>query len=147
MKHFRYLVGLLGREIGLSQSLYLNRTAQTQGKSRHKSMPLMGFEPTIAAFEESKRVSISQCAAVITLLIALNAFLVISRLEFATRIHRTRAEFELCNIFITLEGTVNIILCIMFAPLKRYVTFCYLLAIKLFYPLFTIHRMYIGKCT
>jgi hypothetical protein len=45
---FRQLVGLLGRVIGLTQSLYLHRTTQ------HTSMPQVGFDPTIRVFERPK---------------------------------------------------------------------------------------------
>jgi len=44
MKLFRHiLVGLLGREVGPSQILYLHRTAQ-KGSRRHTSMTRARFE-------------------------------------------------------------------------------------------------------
>jgi hypothetical protein len=44
-------VGLLGRVIRPSQGRYLT---QTQNKHKETSMPRVGFEPTIPAFERGK---------------------------------------------------------------------------------------------
>jgi hypothetical protein len=45
-------VGLLGREISPSQGRYLHKTKSTQNERTQTSMPLVGFEPTIPAFEQ-----------------------------------------------------------------------------------------------
>jgi hypothetical protein len=49
--NLRRSAGLLGRGTSPTQGRYLHRTAQTQNKRRQSSMPWMGFEPTIPAFE------------------------------------------------------------------------------------------------
>jgi hypothetical protein len=46
--NLRHSVGLLGQVISSSQDRYLT---QTQNKHKQTSMPRMGFEPTIPAFE------------------------------------------------------------------------------------------------
>jgi hypothetical protein len=51
--NLRHSVGLLGRVINPSQGRYLT---QTQNKHRQTSMPRVGFEPTIPAFERAKTV-------------------------------------------------------------------------------------------
>jgi hypothetical protein len=51
--NLRHSVGLLGRVISTSQGRYLS---QTQNKHKQTSMPLVGFEPTIPAFEGAKTV-------------------------------------------------------------------------------------------
>jgi hypothetical protein len=61
MFHFSFLVlrvsvGLLGRGISSSQGRYLHRTTQAQNKRRQTSMPWVGFEPMIPAFERAKTV-------------------------------------------------------------------------------------------
>jgi hypothetical protein len=60
---FAQTVGLLGRVINPSQGRYLHtehntyRATQTQNKRKHRtSMPWVGFEPTIQAFERVKTV-------------------------------------------------------------------------------------------
>jgi hypothetical protein len=58
-------VGLFGRGINLSQGRYLHRTTQTQNKRRQVSMPLVGFEPTIPAFERAKIVHVLDRAATV----------------------------------------------------------------------------------
>jgi hypothetical protein len=49
--NLRHLVGLLGRVISPSQGHYL---AQTQNKHKQTTMPRVGFELTIPAFELAK---------------------------------------------------------------------------------------------
>jgi hypothetical protein len=44
-------VGLLGRGISRSQGLYLHTEQHKQNKRTQTSMPLVGFEITIAVFE------------------------------------------------------------------------------------------------
>jgi hypothetical protein len=51
--NLRYSVGLLGRVFSSSQGCYLT---QTQNKHRQTSMPRVGFEPTIPAFERENTV-------------------------------------------------------------------------------------------
>jgi hypothetical protein len=51
--NLRHSIGHLGRAISSSQRRYLT---QTQNKHRHTSMPQVGFEPTIPAFERAKTV-------------------------------------------------------------------------------------------
>jgi hypothetical protein len=51
--NLRHSVGLLGRVISPSQGRYLT---QTQNNHRQTSMPRVGFEPTIPAFERAKTV-------------------------------------------------------------------------------------------
>jgi hypothetical protein len=51
--NLRHSVGLLGRVISPSQGSYLT---QTQKKHRQTSIPRVGFEPTIPAFERAKTV-------------------------------------------------------------------------------------------
>jgi hypothetical protein len=58
--NLRYSVGLLGRVIRPSQSRYLT---QTQNKHKQTSMPQVGFEPTIPAFERAKTFHALDCAA------------------------------------------------------------------------------------
>jgi hypothetical protein len=52
--NLRQSVGLLGRGISPTQGCFLHRTTQTQNKRRQTSMPWVGFEPTIPAFERAK---------------------------------------------------------------------------------------------
>jgi hypothetical protein len=58
-------VGLLGRELSPSRSLYLHRTAQTQNKRTQTSMPWVRFEPMIPAFEWGKTNALDRTATVI----------------------------------------------------------------------------------
>jgi hypothetical protein len=51
--NLRYSVGLVGRVIISSQGRYLT---QTQNKHKQTSMPRVGFELTIPAFEQAKTV-------------------------------------------------------------------------------------------
>jgi hypothetical protein len=51
--NLRHSVGLLGRVTSPSQGRYLT---QTQNKHRQTSIPRMGFEPTIPAFDRTKTV-------------------------------------------------------------------------------------------
>jgi hypothetical protein len=60
---YRQSVGLLGRGISLSQGRCLHRTTQTQNKRTQRSMPLVGFEPTIPALERAKTVDALERAA------------------------------------------------------------------------------------
>jgi hypothetical protein len=54
---FTQLVGLLGRGISPSQVRYLHTgQAQTQNKRKQTSMPPVGFEHTIPAFEREKTI-------------------------------------------------------------------------------------------
>jgi hypothetical protein len=55
-------VGLLGRVISLPQGRYLT---QTQNKHRQTSMPRVGFEPTIPAFQQRKTVHALDRAATV----------------------------------------------------------------------------------
>jgi hypothetical protein len=59
-------VGFLGKGISPSQGPYLHRTTQTQNKRRQKFMRLVGFEPTIPAFEPVKTFHILDRAATVT---------------------------------------------------------------------------------
>jgi hypothetical protein len=52
----RHSVGLLGRGISPSQGCYLHREHHNQNKGKQTSMPRVGFEPTIPAFERTERV-------------------------------------------------------------------------------------------
>jgi hypothetical protein len=52
--NLRQSLGFLGRGISPSQGRYLHRTTQTRNKRRQISMPWVGFEPTIPAFEREK---------------------------------------------------------------------------------------------
>jgi hypothetical protein len=54
--NLRQSVGLFGRGISPTQGRYLNRPTQTQNKCRQTSMPWVGFEPMIPAFERAKAV-------------------------------------------------------------------------------------------
>jgi hypothetical protein len=62
-------VGLLGREISSSQGLYLHREQHKHNKPTHISMPRVGFEPKIPAFERAKAVHALGRAATVTGLI------------------------------------------------------------------------------
>jgi hypothetical protein len=52
---FSFLI-LRRQSVWLSQGLYLHRTTQTQNKRKETSMPWVGFEPTVPAFERAKTV-------------------------------------------------------------------------------------------
>jgi hypothetical protein len=67
--NLKHSVGLLGRVISPSQRRYL---AQTHNKYRETSIPRVGFEPTILAFERVKTVHASDRAATV-IAINLNA--------------------------------------------------------------------------
>jgi hypothetical protein len=58
--NLRKSVGLLGRGIRPKQGRYLT---QTYNKHRQTSMPWVGFEPTIPAFERTKTVHALYLAA------------------------------------------------------------------------------------
>jgi hypothetical protein len=58
----RHSVGLLGRATSLSKDRYLT---QTQNKHEQTSMPRVGFEPTIPAFERAKAVHALDSAATV----------------------------------------------------------------------------------
>jgi hypothetical protein len=60
--NLRHSAGLLGRVISPSQGRYLT---QTQNKHRQTSMPQVGFEFTIAAFERAKTVDALDRAATV----------------------------------------------------------------------------------
>jgi hypothetical protein len=60
--NLRHSVGLLGRVIVPSQGRYLT---QTQNKHKKTSMPRVGFEPTIPAFERAKTVHALDRAATV----------------------------------------------------------------------------------
>jgi hypothetical protein len=61
--NLRHSVGLPGRVISPLQGRYLT---QTQNKHKQTSMPRVGFEPTIPAFERAKTVqALERAAAVI----------------------------------------------------------------------------------
>jgi hypothetical protein len=49
-------VGLLGREISPSQGRYLHTEQHKQNKRTQTSMPRVGFDPTIPAFERAKTI-------------------------------------------------------------------------------------------
>jgi hypothetical protein len=53
---YRQSVGHLRRGSALSQSHYLHRITQTQNKPGQKSMPWVGFEPTISVLERANTV-------------------------------------------------------------------------------------------
>jgi hypothetical protein len=62
--NLRHSVGLLGRVISQSQGRY---PTQTQNKHKQTSMPRVGFEPTIPAFERAKTVhALDRAAAAIS---------------------------------------------------------------------------------
>jgi hypothetical protein len=54
--NYTQLVGLLGRGKSPSQGRYLHTGQYKQNKRTQASMPLVGFEPTIPAFEQAKTV-------------------------------------------------------------------------------------------
>jgi hypothetical protein len=56
-------VGFLGRAISLSQGLYLHSTTDTHIQRTQTSMPWVGFESTIPAFERAKTVQALDLAA------------------------------------------------------------------------------------
>jgi FAD synthase len=58
--NLRYSVGPLGRMFSPSQGRYLT---QTQNKHKKTSVPRVGFEPTITAFERAKAVHALDSAA------------------------------------------------------------------------------------
>jgi hypothetical protein len=58
--NLRHSVGLLGRVISPSQGRY---PTQVQNKHKEISMPRVGFEPMIPAFEREKTVHALDCAA------------------------------------------------------------------------------------
>jgi hypothetical protein len=59
------LVGLSRRGISPSQSRYLYRTKLRENKIRQKSMPRVGFKPTIRVFERAKTFHILDNAATV----------------------------------------------------------------------------------
>jgi hypothetical protein len=61
----RQSLALLGPGICLSQGLYLHGQTQTPNKSRHTSMPRVGFELTISVSGWYKTVHALDCAAVL----------------------------------------------------------------------------------
>jgi hypothetical protein len=62
---YRKWVWLVGRVISPSQGRYLHRTIQTQQKRAQTSMPCVGFEATIPAFERAKTDHASDRAATV----------------------------------------------------------------------------------
>jgi hypothetical protein len=54
--HLRHSVGHLGRGISPTQGRYLHKITQTQNKRGQISVPWVGFEATIPAFEQAKTV-------------------------------------------------------------------------------------------
>jgi hypothetical protein len=60
-----FTVGLLGRGISPSQGRYLHTGQYKQNKRTQKSMPWVGFEPMIPAFERTKTVHASDRAATV----------------------------------------------------------------------------------
>jgi hypothetical protein len=63
--NLRQLVGPLGRGISPKQGRYLLRATQTHNKRRQRSMPWVGFEPTIPAFKRAKTFHALDCAATV----------------------------------------------------------------------------------
>jgi hypothetical protein len=58
---FTQLIGLLGREISLSQGYYLYK----QNKRTQTSMPQVGFESTIPVFDRAKKIHALDRAATV----------------------------------------------------------------------------------
>jgi hypothetical protein len=58
-------VGLLGRVISPSQGRYLHTGQHKENKRTQTSMPRMGLEPTIPAFERAKTVHALDRAATV----------------------------------------------------------------------------------
>jgi hypothetical protein len=63
-KSIGQLVGLLGREIGPTQGLYLHASQHNTEKRGDTSMLRVGFEPTIPVFERPKTVRASDRSAI-----------------------------------------------------------------------------------
>jgi hypothetical protein len=61
-RNLRHSVELFGRVISPSQGRYLT---QTQNKRKQSSMPRVGSEPTVPAFERSKTVYALDRAAIV----------------------------------------------------------------------------------
>jgi hypothetical protein len=59
LNRFTKSVGLLGCGFGSSQGRYLHRTTWTQNEHTQTSMPWVGFEAMIPAFEQAKTVHAS----------------------------------------------------------------------------------------
>jgi hypothetical protein len=90
---FRQSVGLLGGGISLSQGRYLHRTTQTQNKRRQTSMPRMGFESAIPAFERAKTVHALDRAATVIGIASLGSLL--SSVPSMWIFHRLLSQYPL----------------------------------------------------